>query len=334
LSTPSATALTFVVVTGPPSGYPFPIVYGPDFPEFKMLMRGGHQVFESRTNQNLFLDENPFMEDFDASGTLTMATLLAYVSTWQERAATLFELIGADDKDIDWHGFHDEPNWEACPGCTDLLNYCGSASSRSFLLSWWRTQYARGLGLAWEQWTDWVRRVAESRGRGTLDFVANSGGPHAFVQTLVDLVFSFPALVPEVWLNAVGPDRTVEDERHLGENPQRVDFVLLANGKKCVIEIDGPSGHYADYDEGTHTYSVNEALYAKNLKIERSLRRQGWEIHRFANVEVRGVGDEEFIALVSYLPGYRANTFFGTPSVTGESLKAAMGNVDKYMLPF
>jgi len=158
------------------------------------------------------------------------------------------------------------------------------------------------------------------------------------VRTLTDLVFSFPALVPEVWLNAVGPDRTVEDEKHLGENPQRVDFVMLANGKKCVIEIDGPSGHYADYDEITHTYSVNESLYAKNLKIERSLRRQGWEIHRFANVEVNGVGNDEFTALVGYLPGSRANAWFPVPTVSAESVKAAMGDVDKYMgadtLPF
>jgi hypothetical protein len=325
-------------VTDPPSGFPFPIVYGPDFPDFKMLMRGGKQTFESRTNQNLFLDENPFMEDFDASGTFTMATLLAYRCTWQERAALLFvPLFGEDESTFDWFDFYDEPDWEACPACNDLLNYCGSKASRSFLISWWRTQYARGLGRAWQQWTDWVGRVAKSKGGSIDDYVVCHGGPQQFVQTLIDLVFSFPALIPEVWLNYVGPERTVEDEKHLRENPQRVDFVLLANGKKCVIEIDGPS-HYADYDEGARTYSVNERLYAKNLKIERSLRRQGWEIHRFANVEVRDVPDEEFIALVSYLPGYRANTFFGVPTLSGESLKAAMGDVNKYMgadtLPF
>lgn len=34
-------------------------------------------------------------------------------------------------------------------------------------------------------------------------------------------------------------------------------------------------------------YIVNEQVYAKNLRIERSLRRQGWGIFRYANVELR-----------------------------------------------
>ena len=162
-------------MTGAPRGYPYPIVYGPDFPDFKMLMRGGEQVFESRANQNLFLETDEDWGEFDAAGTFTMATMLAMISTWEERAEMLLDLIEMDVETLDWIDFHDEPRWEACPACTDLLNYCGSAASRSFLLSWWRAQYAQGLGQAWGQWTDWVRRVAESRGGSTLDFIAQCG---------------------------------------------------------------------------------------------------------------------------------------------------------------
>jgi len=316
----------------PPSDYPCPIVYGPDFPQFKMLMRHGRQVFESRTNQNLFLDEQPWSDDFDSSGTFTMAGFLARICSWKERAALLFDGIFGDEGSttFDWLGIRDEPDWDGCPPCADLINYCDSDAQRSFLRSWWRTQYARGLEEAWRQWTNWLGRVAEARRHELLDPVA-ARGRTAFVQALTNLVFSFPALVPEVWLNYVGPEKTVEDEEHLRENPQRVDFVMIAAGKKCVIEIDGPS-HYADYDRESRRYSINENLYAKNLKIERSLRRQGWQIHRFANVEVKDVPDDEFVELVRHLPG-AADDIFGFPFILGRELKEAMGDADRYLIP-
>ena len=121
---------------------------------------------------------------------------------------------------------------------------------------------------------------------------------------LIDLVFDFPALIPETWLNYVGPDKTEADERHLAENPSRVDFVVFVEGRKYVIEIDGPS-HYADFDEQERTYTVSEERYAKNLAIERSLRRQGWEINRFANVEVMRASGDDFVRLLvsAELPG-------------------------------
>ena len=47
-------------------------------------------------------------------------------------------------------------------------------------------------------------------------------------------------------------------------------------------------------------------------------------LHRFANVEVK-------VPVVQHLPGYRASIYFGTPSVPVQTLKAAMGDVDKYV---
>jgi len=315
-----------------PSDYPTPILYGPDFPQFKMLMRHGSQVFESRTNQNLFLDADEMWGDFTDSGTFTMAQLLRKVSSWQDYVNILFDAAEVEDNNFDWHEVHHEPAWSACAACADLLGYCDSEAQKSFLLSWWRTQYAVGLDEALDRWLTWLRKVGESRGAHVRDVVL-SRGARSFVSTLVDLVLNFPALVPEVWLNYVGWEKTTKDEEHLAENPQRVDFVLLAEGKKCVIEVDGPS-HYADYDSSARKYEVNESLYAKNLKIERSLRRWGWEIYRFANVEVIGATPDDFAELVQDVPGYTGHSIFGAGHdvVSAETLRDAMGEADQYLV--
>jgi hypothetical protein len=314
-----------------PSNYPIPIVYGPDFPKFKMLMRGGRQVFESRTNQNLFLKDDEYFGDFDGSGTFTMAALLKR-APWRDVPQLFFVEIEESESTFDWLFFADEPNWESCSMCSDLLGYCDTEPQRLFLRAWWRTQYAIRLGEAYRRWVDWLARSAEARQRRLADPVAALGGPAAFVEAVAARVLDFPALIPEVWLNYVGPERTLADEEHLRENPQRVDFVMLAEGRKCVVEIDGPS-HYATFDEGPPgRYEVSEERYAKNLKVERSLRRQGWEIHRFANVEIRGASDDDFVALVEHLPGYQASSFFGRPLVTGEGLRDAWGGSEPFLV--
>lgn len=57
-------------------------------------------------------------------------------------------------------------------------------------------------------------------------------------------------------------------------------------GERHIIEIDGPS-HYANFDETTRTYSIDEGKYAQNLKIARSLQRNGWTLTRIGRSEVR-----------------------------------------------
>ena len=74
---------------------------------------------------------------------------------------------------------------------------------------------------------------------------------------------------------------------------------------------------------------MNAGSSAKNLKIERSLVRQGWEIHRFANVEVKDVPDDDFVALVEHLPGYRADSFFGRPLITESELAGELVALDE-----
>lgn len=96
----------------------------------------------------------------------------------------------------------------------------------------------------------------------------------------------YPALIPQVWLNFIW-DRSLgafdPEREYLDENPSRVDFIMLADGAKHVIEIDDP-GHYATFKDGK--YTVNEEQYTKNLRIERRLRWDGWVVHRFSRWEI------------------------------------------------
>jgi hypothetical protein len=95
-----------------------------------------------------------------------------------------------------------------------------------------------------------------------------------------------PALVPQVWLNYIynshlGPK---DPERaYLRANPSRVDFIMLWQGMRHAIEIDGPE-HYASFKGDK--YVIDEEQYTKNLMIERSLWNSGWIVHRFSNLEV------------------------------------------------
>lgn len=321
----------FSAVPNVPKNYPSPIVYGPDFPQFKMLMRHGKQVFESRTNQNLFLEDgSSFLCDFDEGGTFTMARFLRKLSTWQDCAPLLFDVIAMTGDTFDWMEVYEEPRWEACPACADLLGYCDSEAQRKFLRWWWSSQYVAALGSALERWLAWLQNVGSSRGASVID-VVQARGAGVFVFTLLDLVLDFPALVPEVWLNYVGWERTAADEKHLAENPQRVDFVLFGAGKKAVIEIDGPS-HYADYDPDTRTYTISETRYAKNLKIERSLRRWGWEIYRFANLEMNGVDNDTFVGLIQDIPGVDDALWLGRSIVNAEKLREGMGDAERFLV--
>jgi hypothetical protein len=283
-------------------GLPRPLMYGPSFPSIRMVMREGAQVFESRTNQNLFLDG----EDFTADGTFTMARLLRTLPPCQgcgdphnEVESTCPMVVQdsdwADGKPTSWT-MHGRPQYSACPGMDLLFGYCNSGAQKRFLMAYCMALFARGL--------ESVMRLAKidqviERAEGSytsLEFL------RATERFALDELLAFPALIPEAWLNAIGADRTEEDVAHLSENPQRVDFVLFPEWKRCVIEIDGPS-HYATYDEEARRYDVSEELYTKNLRIERSLRRQGWDIYRFSNQEVKATYVEGFRPLVAHVPG-------------------------------
>ena len=269
-----------------PRNLPSPIIFGPAFPNLRLIMKHGTQSVESRTNRNLFLGSYDFTDD----GTYTMGRFLQQLGACKE-AHTAADgwcpmLFGAEERYDDYFGNHTEhvllakPQIGACPGVGGLLELCQTESQRRFLKFWCESQAT----YASEGWDE----EAET--------------PSQHTRAGMQARLGFPALIPEVWLNYLGPDKSADDEIHLEENPSRVDFVLFGRGRKAVVEIDGPS-HYADFNESTRRYVVSEQRYTKNLRIERSLKDHGWEVHRFSDYEIKAVPEDRFWKLVRHLPG-------------------------------
>jgi hypothetical protein len=244
----------------------------------------------SRTNQNLFLEPS----DFDERGTYGMGTFLGTRNECREEHREGCPMVLASETWMDddyprsrtWPV--EPPDPSKCPGLVTLKGYCGgSRAQRTFFRHYCRTAP--------------IEPISEMEWQGMVEY---SGAVADFDEAVLRRRLTYPALIPEVWLNVIPPgNRTLAEEKHLSRNPQRVDFLMLARGRKCVIEIDGPS-HYADYDEETRTYAISERRYTLNLRIERSLREQGFEIYRFSNLEVEETPIEAFPELISELSGF------------------------------
>jgi very-short-patch-repair endonuclease len=264
-----------------PDNLPQPLIYGPDKPTLGFLTVDGVQRVESRTNSNLFLAPDDFTED----GTLTFGRLL----TLQQNAGCACADFSGDVcsfataeveegvvKSLTLPG-----TGLQCGAYLRLGEFCRQSRAQRSFLKWWQV-----LG-------GYNRLTAQHALRNLI--AKDSLQVHEANYLLHAFFLDFPALVPEVWLNYLDRNvRTEADSEHLQQNPGRVDFVMLADSRKRVIEIDGPS-HYADFDEAQRLYTVSEQRYTKNLWVERSLRRSGWEIHRFSNWEVLRCDDPDFV---------------------------------------
>lgn len=277
--------------TSPPEDIPNPLVYGPDFPKFKMFLRRGKQVFESRTNQNLYLTQADFTDD----GTYPLHQLLKTTGVWgrDKPSSWFFDPMWvatyklAEERTVTEIELVEELDFKKCPALALLLNYSPD-SHRPFHEKYIQSQWNRArAGFEYA-----VERCVEQNGPISAWELS---------EVIPEVLLSFPALIPEVWLAAIGYDKTLEDQEYLAEHPQRVDFVLLGQGRKAVIEIDGLN-HYSEWDAALGEAIASEEVYTRNLRIERSLRRQGWAIHRFSNYEVRTVDAGDFAKLIAELP--------------------------------
>jgi very-short-patch-repair endonuclease len=98
-----------------------------------------------------------------------------------------------------------------------------------------------------------------------------------------------PALIPHVYINWY----STQEKRRTNEEPYIVDFVfkspVFGTNSLVVVEIDGPSPHYASYDPNRKQYTVDETIYAKHLKKDRWLRKQGFKVFRIGNSEIRSI---------------------------------------------
>lgn len=103
------------------------------------------------------------------------------------------------------------------------------------------------------------------------------------------------ALVPQVWLNWIHYDPGAKEEPlGLPREPFRVDFVIMSEWRKIVMEIDGES-HFLEFfgvnPKGQVSSKPSVDRYSSHLKKDRWLRREGWEVWRFTSKEVMAETD-------------------------------------------
>ncbi|MFN0149263.1 MAG: hypothetical protein ACKVU1_00960 [bacterium] len=98
------------------------------------------------------------------------------------------------------------------------------------------------------------------------------------------------ALIPQVWLNWIHYDPGGRPEPlGLEREPFRVDFIIMSEWRKIVMEIDGES-HFMEFfgidSAGKVSAKPSVDRYSAHLKKDRWLRREGWEVWRFSSKEV------------------------------------------------
>jgi hypothetical protein len=273
-----------------PPPHPSTIIYGTKKPELRLRSSGETQSYFCLNNHNLPLSPSDFNEgtfeagmflerlhqEFCRPGLGSDQPCPALVETWK---------IGTENKGLASVEMRAIPSWELCAGIQTLLNVADTSEERAFLLAYlddkWSDESKWRDGLV----SDWNARWGQ---------VENGWGKtirRAKFESMLWATLRFPALIPQVWLNWLhaAPEAVIRD---LDRNPSRVDFVAFWRGTRHVIEIDGPS-HYADWNGSG--YKVDERAYARNLKIERSLRKQLWEVTRIGRIEVvDAVSTEDF----------------------------------------
>jgi len=286
--------------------YPPTIVYGTEIPDLKLRWVRGTQIYFCRNNSNLRLTPEDFVE-----GTFEMGNLLGRLCAehcaphrgLKHQPCPAFvksHKVGNEENEgLATVEMHPIPRWEECGGVRELLGVPQTREERFFLRAYLDDKYSDEAqwrdGLV-EQWNASWREVPEG-------WAENSR--RAKFDRMLWRTLRFPALIPQVWLNWLA-NASDEELKALDENPSRVDFLAFWRGRRSVVEIDGPS-HYAHYD-GT-TYRVDERAYARNLKIERSLRRDGWGVMRIARVEVRDVMEDEAAAFLGAMALLRVLPF-------------------------
>jgi hypothetical protein len=132
-------------------------------------------------------------------------------------------------------------------------------------------------------------------------------GSESWTQALWQLLvstLSVPALLPQTVLNlARSPDLPSDhpDLLFFEGTVARVDFAFVLKGKRHVVEIDSA------------TRRTSEKSYTRSLRIDRTLRDQGWQVHRFSSLQARQAEDfEEFAWALGFPSRLRAS--LGDPS--------------------
>jgi hypothetical protein len=276
--------------------YPPTIIYGTQIPDLRLRHRKGSQTYFCRKNENLHLSDDSFID-----GTLQMGSLLrklclehCVVHTKGEQPCPAFcasHMVGIESKGLATVQMKPLPDWEACAGVKRLLDICQTPEERAFLKAYLVDKYSDEA-----TWRDGLVKQWNANWHRVPNYWQESSRKAKFT-SMVWQTLRFPALIPQVWLNWLA-NSSAADLKILDENPSRVDFLAFWRGERHVIEIDGPS-HYADFNGSG--YKVDERAYARNLKIERSLRRDGWVVTRIGRIEVKDAMEEDFFGFMSLL---------------------------------
>ena len=101
-----------------PDDVPDPIIYGPTFPDLRLVMKDGRQSIESRTNANLRVEGR-----FDDKGTFDMWWLLVDSPLCDQRHGECGEWCPLVAEQTDgWHAItHGAPRIDQCPELQRLL---------------------------------------------------------------------------------------------------------------------------------------------------------------------------------------------------------------------
>ncbi|EKK0607444.1 hypothetical protein PJ906_004535, partial [Escherichia coli] len=148
-------------------------------------------------------------------------------------------------------------------------------------------------GLSWRElqawWADFICEENSEEAKISLyrrlqQSLPNSSPPQKkffkeFFRQYRSAIYDLPALLPEVWLH--WDPKTVSERGAGALLNHRMDFLLLMpDGGRVVIEIDGIQ-HSSD-EKGR----ASKSKYADLVAADRSLKLAGYDIYRFAGVEL------------------------------------------------
>lgn len=99
-------------------------------------------------------------------------------------------------------------------------------------------------------------------------------------------VVEIPVLIPQAWIQWHSlPKKDLRSQASTYvDDLYRVDFVVFWNYKRFAILIDD-IGHYAI--KAGQSWMADQEKYSKRLKEDRKLRKEGWNVFRASNWEIR-----------------------------------------------
>lgn len=99
---------------------------------------------------------------------------------------------------------------------------------------------------------------------------------------------NIPTLIPQAWVQWHSQNK--KNLREIGSKHSdelyRIDFVAFWNNKRYAILIDDIS-HYGKENKNNSIWNADEESYSMRLKEDRKLRKEGWDVFRISNWEIK-----------------------------------------------